>query len=119
MDIRRKDNCAIVSSGNRQLTLSQWLLVLDALDRLDSDAVIDAREVTGSVTEIESYLLALRANEKRQLRRHRIAVVLAANPQPELDFFVLSARNLGLDIRSFGCADMATTWAAGSQEQAV
>jgi len=119
LDIRRKDNCAIVSCGNEELTLNQWFLLLDTLDRCDSDAVIDAGQVAGSLTEMESYLLALHADDSSQLRRHRVAVLLSGNSQPELDFFVLSARNLGLDIESFDCIDTAAAWAAGGHEQTV
>ncbi len=119
MDISRRDNCAIARCDSTEFTLMQWFLLLDEVDRLDSGTVIDTRQVTGHLTEIEFYLLALHAMELVQLRRHRIAVVLSDEPQAELDFFVFTAKNLGLQIKAFESTETAITWAGSRHEQTV
>ena len=85
---------------------------MDELDRLDCATVIDARAVsTSSLSEIEAYLLALQADEKSRLRRHRMAVVVSGEPPSDLGFFIVSARNCGLQVQSFECIESASAWA--------
>ena len=114
MNIRKEKGVAIVSGGNGASTLSQWGPLVDELDQLDCAAVIEARLVFGGLTEIEAYILALRANGARKLRCHRMAVVTSGEALPDLDFFIKSIRNCGQEIESFDGIDAAAAWASAN-----
>ncbi|MDH3647314.1 MAG: hypothetical protein OER80_11115 [Gammaproteobacteria bacterium] len=117
MNIRHDKNIVIVTCGGQHSTLNDWVMLVDELDRLGCPSVIDARSASGDLTEIDAYLLALHTDERRQLRSHRIAIVMSGGLRNYLGFFMVSAKNVGLQIESFECFDTATAWAASNREQ--
>lgn len=119
MNIRQEKEIVIVSISDQQPTLNQWVALMDELNRRDCPAVIDARFVIPSMSEIDAYLLAIRASEMPQLRCHRMAIVMAGELHPDLDFFVSSASISGLETKPFDCIDTATAWAASRHSEIV
>lgn len=115
LKISREGDVAIVNCATLAATVNTWRLLLDELNRLDCATVVDTRSMTGSLSEIDTYLVALHVSEMEQFRRNRMAIVSGDDPESKLGFFVTSVKNFGLSIEKFDCVDKAITWAsAGS-----
>lgn len=111
MNIRYENNTAIVSSGDQQATLYEWGELCEQLDDLNRPVVIDARSMSGNLTEIDAFLLALKVSEMRQLRNHPLAIVTCYDQKLDIAFFIASGKNLGLAMEAFDCIESATVWA--------
>ena len=90
--------------------LAQWSALLEQIVGLSSNVVLDARQIDSSLSEIESYLLALHADEMGGFRICRLAIVTADKPGCSAGYFARSGRNLGLRMASFDDPDQAISW---------
>ncbi|NND59434.1 MAG: hypothetical protein HKN49_04125 [Gammaproteobacteria bacterium] len=113
--IKRANDIAVVDCGHQRADIHGWSKLMNELDEMDCPALIDARSASSALSEIDAYLLALHIDDKKRLRRHRIAFVLPSDASIDLDFLIVSTRTRGITARCFDSMDEATTWVDTAQ----
>lgn len=106
-----QDDVAVVTCGGGRYDLGSWTTLLRELNTLQCPTVIDLRGIDAGLSEIDTYLLALNAEDMPSVAAHRLALVTSGDKQCAAAFFAVCGQNRGLDVEVFDALDTAASWA--------
>lgn len=111
MKIEKLGDYARVTCADGEYGLPQWAKVLESTVSLGCHVLLDLRGVKSRLSEIETYLLALQADELAGFRLNRLALVADTNAEEcSASYFANSGRNLGMNVASFADQAEAVSW---------